>query len=390
VTKRVYVACIAVVVAAIVLFNVPYRWCARGSDAWLEDGGEQSVALARAVDSLLLAGDLDQTSIQTGSELFDGEWLFGSYMMAAVGYSQLALARRDLADWCEVRAQACIVRLLSPEVREFDARSWRGEDPLASLEGAHGHAAYLGYLNFALGLYRKAFGESDAQVVALHDRISLALARRMDASPMGLLETYPNETYPVDNCFVVGSIGLHQTVTGTDHSETIERWVHNVRQRAVHADTGLLIQAVDEKTLAAHDEPRGSGTILGLLAVRYADQTLAWQLYGAVRSQLARRWLGFGAVREYPVGMTGSGDIDSGPIVFGYGMSATGFCLGAARAAGDAPLFRRLYATAHLCGAPVSRGDEVHFVSGGELGNAIFFAMLTTPAFSPEAREGGE
>jgi hypothetical protein len=28
-----------------------------------------------------------------------------------------------------------------------------------------------------------------------------------------LLETYPGEAYPVDNCFVIGSIALHQRVT---------------------------------------------------------------------------------------------------------------------------------------------------------------------------------
>jgi hypothetical protein len=381
---------IATIVAVIVAFNVPYRWCARGYDAWLEPGGERSVELARGVESLLQTGDLEHACFGTGSELFDGEWLFGSNMMASVGYSQLALARPDLAAWCETRSRACIARLQSPEVRAFDARSWRGEDPLESLAGAHGHAAYLGYFNLVLGLHRKAFGDDEGGIAALNDRISMALVRRMDASPMGLLETYPGEAYPVDNCYVAGSIGLHQAVTGIDHSATIERWVKNVRSRAVHAETGLLIQAVDAVTLGAYDEPRGSGTVLGLLGVRYADESLARELYEAVSQQLSGRWLGFGAVREYPVGVAGGGDIDSGPIVFGYGMSATGFCLGAARAAGDAPFFRRLYATAHLCGAPVSRGVGEHFISGGNLGNAIFFAMLTTPPFSEGAGEGDE
>lgn len=383
-------ASIAAIVATTVAFHVPYRWCARGFDAWLEEGGEQAVALARGVDALLLKGEIDQASFGTGSSLFDGEWLFGSYMMAATGYSQLALTRPDLAAWCEVRSRACIERLQRPEVRAFDAASWRGEDPLASLEGAHGHAAYLGYFNFALGLHRKAFGDSDAGIVALNDRISAALVRRMDASPMGLLETYPGETYPVDNCYVAGSVGLHQAVTGTDHTGTIRRWVDTIRRRAIHVETGLLIQAVDAVTLEAYDEPRGSGTVLGLLAARYADEPLARELYGAVSHHLARRWLGFGAVREYPVGVAGCGDIDSGPIVFGYGMSATGFCLGAARAADDAQFFRRLYATAHLCGVPVGQGDQLHFVSGGSLGNAIFFAMLTTPPFTQDERRAAE
>jgi len=98
-----------------------------------------------------------------------------------------------------------------------------------------------------------------------------------------------------------------------------------------------------------------------------------------VRRELGDSLLGFGFVREYPRHMAGQGDIDSGPVLFGYGVSPTGFALEDARMYGDRAYFRKLYATAHLFGAPTVSRKRVNFTTGGPLGNALLFAMLTAP-----------
>jgi len=41
------------------------------------------------------AGDLVTTCAWCGRVEFDGEWLFGTYMMAAMGFGQVALASDD-------------------------------------------------------------------------------------------------------------------------------------------------------------------------------------------------------------------------------------------------------------------------------------------------------
>jgi hypothetical protein len=88
-------------------------------------------------------------------------------------------------------------------------------------------------------------------------------------------------------------------------------------------------------------------------------------------------------VREYPKWIKGGdGDIDSGPIVMGFGVSPTGFHLAGCRLYGHRETFRHLYASAHFAGSPLDRGDRREYVTGGPLGNAILFAMVTAP---PEA-----
>src|SRR5207237_1277222 len=98
--------------------------------------------------------------------------------------------------------------------------------------------------------------------------------------------------------------------------------------------------------------------------------------------------LGFGGIREYPLpgGRGGAGDIDSGPVVLGVSVAASGFGLAGARMFRDAPRFRALYRTAYLFGAPVTRGEARGFLAGSGLGDAILLAMMTARVAPEGAR----
>jgi len=114
--------------------------------------------------------------------------------------------------------------------------------------------------------------------------------------------------------------------------------------------------------------------------ISFADQDFAATLYSAMHSQLTRNIFGFGGVREYIAGTKGGdGDIDSGPVVFGFGLSATGFLISGARLCADQSYYSRLYATAYAWGAPYKKDGKLNFVTGASLGDAILFAMLTAP-----------
>jgi hypothetical protein len=132
-----------------------------------------------------------------------------------------------------------------------------------------------------------------------------------------------------------------------------------------------------------HGAPRGSGTALASYFLSFADRELSAELLRATKQSLYGSVLGFGAIREYPRAKPGRGDADSGPIVMGFGVSATGFAVGAARANGDEALFKQLYATVELFGAPGQEGVRRRYRTGGPIGNAILFAMLTAQRSLP-------
>ena len=353
---------------------IPSSWCAWDGPAWYAGDAALQEGLARGVERWVDA-DLGTGHFNTGSDLFNGEWLFGTYMMAGLGFGQTAL---EHPAWCGRHLglmRQCIESLLSGKVRDFDRRKW-GEDAIDSLDGDRGHAAYLGYLNLLLGYHRLI--DPGSSYAPLNDRVSAALARRLGRSPAGILQTYPGEAYPVDNAAVVGSLGLHARASGGGHRDAVDRWVVRCRAAWVDPATGLLIQACDPRTGTPTDKPRGSGTALAVYFLSFADPALSRGLFDALRRELAGGLLGFGMVREYPSSAAGGrGDVDSGPVVLGYGFSATGFALAGCRMYGEPALFARLYATADLFGAPARRDGRLEFATGGPLGNALMFALLT-------------
>jgi hypothetical protein len=244
-----------------------------------------------------------------------------------------------------------------------------------------GHVAYLGYAGLALGLHRLV-APAVTRFDARHDAIVAALARRFAASPAGLVETYPSETYPVDNTAALGALALHAKATHTAPSPSLARGLEAIRVHAIQLDSGLLAQAVDASTASPRDPGRGSGTALAAYFLAFSDHALSASLYRAVHRELFRTVIGFGALLEHPASCetcAGRVDIDSGPVVAGFGVSATGFAIGASRANDDRDAFASLYATAHLFGAPFDEGGARTFATGGPLGDAILFAMLTAP-----------
>jgi len=106
-------------------------------------------------------------------------------------------------------------------------------------------------------------------------------------------------------------------------------------------------------------------------------RVLAADLWRALRRELYVSGAGFGSVREVASGQMGGGDVDSGPVVFGLGVSATGFAIGGARQARDRTAFRALHRTAWLLGAPVEHDGRQDWRAGGALGNALMLALTT-------------
>lgn len=349
----------AFLLAGLLSLALPPRLAAADADP------EDRAALSAGVAHWLEAG-VGREDFSTGAALFDAEWLFGTWMMAAVGFGEAALQDPDPVH--RERLVAAVDRMLAPEARAFDHMKW-GSDPLEH-PGTRGRIAWLGYAGVALGMERLVLGD-EAPHRAEHERIVAAILQRF-ATTEGLVETYPGEWYPVDNAAAIGALGLHHRATGVAQPLPTARL-----RKALDPATGLLRQATDAQG-RSRGPARGSGSFLASWFLSFAQDPLADELYAAGRRVLWAPLGGLGAMREYPPGVDGGGDIDSGPIVAGRGVSATGFALGAARAAGDEETARALWATTALFGAPATTDGATRFATGGPIGDAILFAMLGT------------
>lgn len=366
-------ASLALLIFTSVTLTAPRLWCGREAGALFAGELAMIQPLAAQVAAWVQDG-VGEGDFHTGSDRFDGEWAFGSYHMAGLGLAQVIRQHPSLREQYLPAVETCIRRLTTPALRRFDTAAW-GSDALHTLDGPQGHAAYLGYLNLLVGLYRTL---DPLKFKALHRRVTLALARRLERSPIGLLATYPHEVYPVDNSAVISSIALYDQVSGADHGALLASTLKILQGRYVDPESGLLYQAVSAQTGAPLDRPRASGTALAAYFLSFADLGLSRDLYTALKRSCATTWLGFGLIREYPHNVPqGRGDIDSGPVVLGMSFSGTGFTMASSRIHGDLDHFRSLFRTAYLIGAPLDRGASRGFVCGGPLGNAILLAMFT-------------
>jgi hypothetical protein len=382
----------ALVLAAALLVarGFPSWWCGRGAGAWLR--GEPDVQQALAAELVAFeasddrgreAGAKATTGAREGPpDRFVGEWALVTHQMTALGLAQLCLAHPEWKPRHVPVITRAATKSFLPEMRDFGTHAWDGEDALQSLGGPHGHA-YLAYPALAIGMARLLDPAFPPAIAAQHDALIAAYERRLLASPTGLIETYPGEAYPTDVAAVAAAIAVHGRVTRADHRPVLAHWAERVRAVQIDPSSGLVIQRMGAVDGRAHDAPRGSGTGLAAYFAGFADRSIAALLAeGLFRHEATL--LGFGAIQEYADGHHGLGDIDSGPVLLGVSVSATGFALAPARAFGYREAFERIYRTTELFGVHAEGGDRAHFATGGPIGNALLLALLTSgPEIAP-------
>ena len=366
--------------------TVPRRIAERDAAALRRGDREAQDDLARGVAA---TAGLPAAAPHTGDARFDGEWALVTQQMSLIGLAQVILAHPERRPAYLPTLERCAARLIDEKTTAFGSAAWReqglrrldpppGADPALRSESGH---AYLGYVGLALGMLRRI--DPDTRYATLHDRLSATLARRLAAAPHGLIETYPNETYPADVAMVLATLAVHDQIGKPSYRPILAKAIALLRQSAVDPETGLLYQRVDARTGQPLSPPRASGTALAAYALGFVDPALARRLTSALRDQSGGA-LGFAALREYPSDPSGrhpgKGDIDSGPLILGYSLAASGFALGPLRQHGHAALFTAVYRSLDLFGVPVSEDSNRRFLAGGPLGNAVLLAMLTAPA----------
>ncbi len=348
-------------------------WYGIEATSWL-DGDEQVV---RALAAEMVGFETADTATRATDpqNRFAGEWALVTHQMTALGLAQVILAHPDWKTTYAPTMRTAALRSFLPEMRDFGTRAWDGEDALQSLSSDHGHA-YLAYSALAVGMARLVDPVGfPADVAQAHDALIAAYERRLLGSPTGLIETYPNEAYPTDVAAVAAAIAVHGRATGIEHTKVLAHWARQVRAVQIDRASGFVHQRMSIHG-EPHDVPRGSGTGLAAWYAGFVDRSLAVELTSALLAH-ERTFFGFSGVAEFGE-QKGHGDIDSGPVVLGVSVAATGFSLAPFRAFGHRDEFTRLFRTTTLFGLPTRRGEALCFRTGGPIGNALLLAMLTS------------
>lgn len=300
------------------------------------------VAMPRsAVEERLLA-DLDRRLVdpaawytpveQEASSFYEGR-LF-PYVLPTLALA--SLSRRPGADGDALRARmATLLDLVIPEVaRRIGAGS------ADAIPEVRGHGTWQGQLALALGAWRLAGG--DDRYEDLHRRLCEALLAALQARQGAPIDAYPGLVWTFDTVPVLLALRLRDHTHGLPGAE--EAIAAHLAWADAHLDTatGLPPNRVYLDRPGVWEGPRGCDIALRIALLAQFDPARAAAMYERFVARFAVDAAGLHGFAEWPDGQTGRPDADSGPVLFGLGMAATGLGLGAVRAAGDAARFARL------------------------------------------------
>ncbi len=215
-----------------------------------------------------------------------------------------------------------------------------GRRPLSSIDGL-----WLAHLNLI-------FGAHDALGPCLdepkHRQLAAILESRSLADPHAIAASYQSmpDRWPADQAVVLAGLAQADRAHHTERlTAPLARFEATLRP--LLGDAGL-----PPSELAAHRatsrSPRGCANSFLTRYLADADPDFAHELWLRYR----RDWrvtlgpvVGF---REWPQGITGPADVDSGPIIAGIGTAASALGIAAARANGDEALALQLEASAAM------------------------------------------
>ncbi|MCB9629414.1 MAG: hypothetical protein H6725_18770 [Sandaracinaceae bacterium] len=242
-----------------------------------------------------------------------------------------------------LRDQGVDVRYAAPSVRAARdlimdpvhhtwVRTHWGDDYL------HDHNVFFRSLLIAGLSSYESLTHDGGDLAFLRDQVE-TLAADLDASPHGVLEDYPGETYPIDVMAAVAYIKRADRVLGTDHSAFVAR-----ARRAFVApyddELGLVRFRVDlygDAAPAPNQPGRGIGNSwVGIYAAElWPADAARWHATHTEHFWQDASWAsGFREYRRGGPEGEWTFEIDAGPVVGGFGTAASAFGIAAARRSG--------------------------------------------------------
>ncbi len=255
---------------------------------------------------------------------------FFPYTMAINGYVNRALRHHALAPAARQRVEV-LAELAIPVAA---ARAGVAPDELPMIHDYRCEGVYLGQLALALGTCRLIGGGVRWQ--RLFEHLCCVLHDAFEARGGRPIASFPGVSWGFDSIAPLLALHLDDHLGHTKrHAAVIEKHLAWLDGPGMDPAYGLPFSRSHNVTGDGVGPPRGCDLSWRISLLSQLDRARAIALY---RRYTRCFWLERGLVAgfaEWPGGKSDMQDADSGPILWGIGLSATGFGLGAALAAGD-------------------------------------------------------
>ncbi|WP_309381064.1 hypothetical protein [Cerasicoccus frondis] len=213
---------------------------------------------------------------------------------------------------------------------------------LLNLEDYQRQATTLSTVSIALGLYHRA-GGSDPDLDQCHRHVNRLLANALQEAKGGPIRSYP--TYAWNSDTVLSLLGLRLAPQLTPDVSVDTLWTRHqawIDANATDSATQLPYSIAGFGDPTEPKPPRSCDLMMRVQLIAQVDPPAAQELFSNVRRSMERKVGNFYGFDEYPQGVAGWEDNDSGPIVMDMGLSATGMAIGAALATENTEIADRL------------------------------------------------
>lgn len=209
---------------------------------------------------------------------FQGEWALYSCSMLSAALTNIALIFPETKDESLAYIDSLINIVLSKEIRQYDTDRW-GEDPLETLDGDKSHISYLSHLAWMVSGYKRLGGSSKYD--RLYDKLCETMNRRITASPILNLETYPGECiYIPDMLVAIVALENYSRQNGGKYRQTVQAWLDYMQEYWTDESSGLLASMIPVHEYSVVRYPiRGSYSALSCYYLTFIDKDFAHNQY---------------------------------------------------------------------------------------------------------------
>jgi hypothetical protein len=218
---------------------------------------------------------------------------------------------------------------------------------LEKVDNLEDYGVYLSHLNIVLGM--RQLLAKDNKYFKLNKKISEYLAERSLSDPQKHMKSYPNKTqkWPADQTATLYSLYLFDKNYNTNISgKPVAEWLNYMKTNATDKKTGLHYSEITGSKYGKY--PRGCALSWSIYYISFFAPEEAQKLWEKYKRHYKKSYILFAGFREWPPGVSGPEDFDSGPIVKGIGTAATAFGIRAAKAVGDSITYTQLKNTERL------------------------------------------
>lgn len=175
-------------------------------------------------------------------------------------------------------------------------------------------------------------------------------------------ESYYGAAWPADIVPCVASLSVHDQLFGARYANIINDWLRELKRGL--DGRGMIPHAVHPENGKIAESARGSSMALMLIFLRDIDSQLAQDQFILFKNNFVDSKFGLTGIREYAKGESGDGDIDSGPVILGFGGAATIVGMQTLSLFGEDELSIRVRNGVEAFGLPVQSEGYKHYLFG--------------------------